>query len=145
MSLNLADLDAALYTRLSTDVTLIALVQDVGGNPAIYGGAGDPNTKRGDGVLPWVVFEYAEYEQDDTFTENIATATYEVVVYDAHENGNAPARAVLDQIFALLHRWTPTLAGANTASTVRRLRGRTAHDLDVWSYVETYEVLVTEG
>lgn len=150
MSMNLADFETAVLTRLALDTTLMDAVQGVYNTLAR---PGDNISKSG---KPYIVLGNIEWPLELTFVDNIAAITFTLYHVDAIENGRAAISTVMDRTYGDsfgqggtptygLHRHPLVVSGDNVAGTIRCQGGRTEHTDEALVYAVNYAVYLTEG
>lgn len=101
-------LTAAIYDRLAGDATLVDLLANYEGNPAVF--TTDP--APGDAVLPFIVTA-GEVTQSpfDTKTTRGRNMTRDVRCYAAADGSAVVVEAIAERVRALLHRQPLTIDG----------------------------------
>ncbi len=102
---------AAIYGRLAGDETLVGLLSEYGGGPAIF--TTDP--APGDAALPYIVTAGEVVQAPwDTKTTRGRQLTRDVRCYAADEGSAATVEAIAERVRALLHRHELVISGYET-------------------------------
>jgi hypothetical protein len=134
------NLTEALYDRLSTDSTLITLLADYNGGPAVF--TTDP--APGNAHLPYLV-SAGEVAQTpfDTKTGRGRRVWRDVRCYAAADGSAATVEAIAERVRALLHRQALTVDGF--VVLIESCAGPVSVDEpDVYGRIVTVELLLTE-
>lgn len=110
------EVQAAIYSALSTDATLTALLsQDWDAGVAVFpfGPSGDA---QGDNLYPYVSFQPQSHPPFDDKGATGGQPLYQVNVWTRTDDFDQGA-TIADRIIALLHRQTLSISGANHVDT----------------------------
>lgn len=165
MSLSLVA--AAIRTRALADTGTGGLFNV--GSPLVksctheYAPATDSATNLAD-LLPYIVFTFPSWEEDQTFSSEMQRITCSFHVYTLRENGAVVGANIMDRIYGDavtqanrtptygFHRHTLVLGsqvGLGNAtwypSAMRRTSRNTAHERDVYHYIESYHIDLTRA
>lgn len=150
MSFNLVTLEKAIADRLT-----VSLIGDIQG--AAHNTLAPDTAELAQGSKPLVVFTLVSgtYE-DTTFSTNVATAVYQVSVYDHRANGLVNLSAVYGKVYGNsegtdntptvgLHRWKITGITDIADCRVEAVNFGTQHDAETLHYWQTFRVYAAEA
>jgi len=114
----MSDFTKAFYTRLSSDATLIALLQTYGGNPAIFSGDLVPD----DAELPYIVISSPVGDEPfDTKTTRGREQIRDIRCYVQDEGSSKAIEIIAERVRTLFHRHT--LAIDNNTTVIASASG----------------------
>lgn len=125
---NLLDFDAAIYTRLVTDLAVGAGTYARG----VYWMQAPTDTRPTAGLKPYVIYMPLDLPALDDFRSNSIQPLYEVWIIDHADNGSLAIAAAWDRIYGDweadtqtygLHRRQLSIGGDNTASVLEYVTG----------------------
>jgi hypothetical protein len=109
------DITGALYSRLSGDSTLLALLASYGSGKAIVSDP-PPADLIVDSTLPAIIIGGASQDEaDDTYTENYRQVTVGVRLYHRPAGSSLPLDTAAERVRTLLRSWP---SGAVTGGTL---------------------------
>lgn len=147
--MSLALVEAAIVARLASDSTLTGLLAAGASGITVQLG----RTAR---AQPYIVVVVYDQEDTDAFDSDGCTVTAEIGIIADIAAGQVTPRAIIERIRGDatthadrvptygLHRYAMTLDDANwKAGTCQRIEGSTQHDIDSYTYVETYRLNIS--
>jgi hypothetical protein len=160
--MNIAELTNAVVTRLKADSGSGGIWNTTGGqscHPDAGGGGiwvedGDPAAL----AFPMIVLAFQDTEQPAMNSEG-ALAVVQVNIFERKERGLSKASVLIERVYGDamthgdrvpvfgLHRHVLSIDASSvmgwTGGMMQRARGFTAHDRDVWHFIEEYTIHTT--
>lgn len=109
------DISGAVFTRLSTDATLLALLKPYGAGKAIVADPPPPELLADDALPILIIGAPFDDEADDTYTENYRVVGLRVRLYHRPKGSSLPLDTAAERVRTLLRSWP---AGAVTGGTL---------------------------
>lgn len=111
-----AALQAALFSALTGDATLVALLSDQWGATAIFSDVPQADESEADDMFPYITFGAETVTEMDDKTQAGGNALVQINAWTRTADYDE-AKQIADRIHAVLHKGSLTISGANHIAT----------------------------